>query len=94
MIMAPSEKMSAAFKRLTAAASSAVMDFHQFAKFLHHGPINPELSLQDHLTIAKPCGDNPWFKYPGHATKGNPGVSVQDITTMAQRYAYLHPQPK
>jgi len=90
MIMAPSEKMSAAFKRLTAAASSAVMDFHQFAKFLHHGPINPELSLQDHLAqpLMMPRSQVMWLD------TGSPGVSCEDITTMAQQYAYLHPQPK
>lgn len=80
-MVVPNERMAEAFKRMTKAAKGAVLDFHQFAKFMHYGP------LENSLTIVKPCGDNPWFT----KATGNPGVSVHDITTMAQQYAYLHP---
>ncbi|MBL4908971.1 MAG: hypothetical protein JKX78_02940 [Alteromonadaceae bacterium] len=86
MMVAPNEKVAAAFNRVAKAAKGAVMDFHEFAKFLNHGPIQADLSLQDHLSQPTTGYFKFWFYDPG-----SPGVSVQDLTDLAQQYAYLHP---
>lgn len=84
--VAPAEKVAAVFNRLAVASKNAVMDFHEFARFLHHGPIQADLSLQDHLSQPTTGYFKFWFYDPG-----SPGVSVQDLTDLAQQYKYLHP---
>ena len=87
----PAEKMSTAFKRMTKAAGRMAEDFHEFTKFLQHGPTAPEMSLQDHLAqpLAGHYSNAMWAFYK--EPKGNPGVGVSELTTLAQQYAYLHP---
>ena len=81
-----------AFNQMAGAVQVAAIDFHQFARFVNHGPIQSHLDTQDHLTIAQICGDNPWYDAETfEGFKGSPGVSVQDLADLAQQYKYLHP---
>lgn len=73
------------FERMAAAVTTAAVDFHEFAKFLNHGPIRADLSLQHSMY-------GPMTGYFQFYDTGSPGVSVQDLTDLAQQYAYLHPQ--
>lgn len=69
--LVPAEKVAAAFKHMATASKGAVMDFHEFARFLQHGP-----------GVLRPVNPMP---------NGSAGVSVQDLTDLAQQYKYLHP---
>lgn len=88
-----------AFNAMADAIGKAAIDFHQFARFVNHGPIQSDLGLQSHLSIVELCGANPWYDAdsedvdPGMDEQyfGSPGVSVQDLADLAQQYMYLHP---
>lgn len=72
------------FNRMAASVTTAAVDFHEFAKFLNSGPIQADLTGQHSMY-------GPMTGYFMFYDTGSPGVSVQDLTDLAQQYAYLHP---
>jgi hypothetical protein len=77
--------MAAAFNKVARAAKGAIMDFHEFARFLHHGPVHADLSVQHSMY-------GPMTGYFQFYDTGSPGVSVQDLKDLALQYKYLHPK--
>lgn len=85
MMIGVSALLQKTFNSMAAAVNTAAVDFHEFAKFLHHGPIQADLTGQHSMY-------GPMTGYFQFYDTGSPGVSVQDLTDLAQQYAYLHPQ--